>query len=211
MVAYKFRGAEQFQFSLDILFNQRLYCAPWSDLNDPMEGVFGYSHGQEAPDGFRDAVEQVIREKQRYRVCSLSETFDCHLLWAHYASGFSGMAIEIELPDKDSSIHEIAYRGVFAHLGQEEFGNPERAAVSILTSKYREWSYEREIRILLDTWTTPAPFYNLAQPIKRVIAGQRMLPALLEALKIICRDKGIQLFTVGIGDDGIDADPVYLD
>jgi hypothetical protein len=73
----------------------------------------------------------------------------------------------------------------------------------VLSSKYQEWAYEQEVRILQhDEW------HILPTPVKRVIAGHRMNPALFEALRIICEHKGITLNRTGIGDDGIDADYV---
>jgi hypothetical protein len=211
VLAYKFRGAEQFHLGLDIIFNQRLYCADWAMLNDPMEGLFVFSASPGSDGRGPSGVEQISSEKKRYRVCSLSKTFDCHLLWAHYASGFSGMAIEVDLPQGAPDVYDVSYRGVYACLNQEECLDPEQAAKAVLTSKYKEWEYEQEVRILLNSWQQPGDqYYTLNQPVTRVIAGQRMTPALLQALKIICKDRGIKLCTVGIGDEGIDADPCDL-
>jgi hypothetical protein len=76
-------------------------------------------------------------------------------------------------------------------------------ANEVLSSKYQEWEYEKEVRILqADEW-----FY-LEKPVQRVIAGHRMLPALFEAMNIICNSMGIEFCRTGIGDEGIDADYV---
>lgn len=145
----------------------------------------------------------MVEEKKGLKVCSLSKTYDCHLLWAHYASGFDGLAIEIELPEYSPEIRQIEYRGVFASLSLNGSFSPDRAAEQVLSSKYREWAYEQEVRVLQrGTW------YDLAQPVKHVIAGHRMNPALFEALRIICDRKNIELSRTGIGDEGIDADYV---
>lgn len=102
------------------------------------------------------------------------------MLWAHYASGFDGLAIEVDLPDRSPAIKNIEYRGVFASVS---FDNPipaEHAVMQVLSSKYQEWAYEQEVRVLQrDQW------YRLPQPVSRVIAGHRMNPALFEALRII--------------------------
>lgn len=205
MKAYKFKGAEQIPHAFDIIFNSRLYCADWSNLNDPMEGMFAYSYksGSTKEEDVKRKVEQIVQEKKQLRVCSLSETFDCHLLWSHYASGFSGLAIEVELPEDSPAIRTVAYRGVFAGLSVDGHINPMEAAETILSSKYSEWSYEREIRVLhRDT------YFPLAAPVRHVIAGHRMEPALFEALNFICHKKGIRFSCTGIGDEGIDADHV---
>lgn len=203
MLAYKFRSASQVEFVFDILLNRRLYCADWRKLNDPMEGMFASVHR----DADRPYVQQVvmgIREaKGRYKIASLAGTFDCHLLWAHYAGGFDGVAIEVDLPDDDPMIRQVDYRGVFAFVDIDRLNNEDEAAQTILFSKYQEWHYEREVRILHHQ-----EFYPLTRPIRRVIIGHRMGGAMFDALHLICDKLGIEVCRVGIGDEGIDADRV---
>jgi len=79
----------------------------------------------------------------------------------------------------------------------------ERAAEEILSSKYNEWAYEKEVRIL-----QPSEWYKLQRPVRRVIAGHRMPPAVLDALQIVCERRNIILDRTGIGDEGTDADSV---
>lgn len=203
MRAYKFRSASQIAFALDIIINRRLFCADWKTLNDPMEGMFVYS--RQSTDGYdyKKEIQQLIEEKKRLKVCSLSGTFDSHLLWAHYAGGFDGCAIEVEIPDNHPCVKKTEYRGVFAHFSMPNGHPPEELANQVLSSKYQEWSYEQEVRILQSQ-----EWFQLEEPVKRVIAGHRMPPALFEAMNIICNSMGIQFCRTGIGDEGIDADYV---
>lgn len=203
MQAYKFRPPSQFHFALDILFNQRLYCADWRFLNDPMEGLFAYSHRSTDERDYKKEVADIVNHEKQIRVCSLSRTFDCHLLWAHYAEGFSGLAIEVQLPEDDPRVRQVKYGGVFAGL---HFGGPVdtlAAAEAILSSKYEEWQHEQEVRVLSN-----ADWFELRAPVKRVIAGHRMEPALFRGLQIVCERQNIELCRTGIGDMGIDADYV---
>ncbi len=94
-------------------------------------------------------------------------------------------------------------RGVFGFVNMDDVTNEEDVARKILFSKYNEWEYEKEIRILSEN-----QWYNLEKPITRVIAGQRMSKALFDVLNITCTKLGITLNRVGIGDEGIDADYV---
>lgn len=202
MRAYKFRSSSKIEFALDILINNRLHCADWRALNDPMEGLFVYAtNGEES--WAQRAVKGIGDAKSRYRVCSLSRDFQSHLLWAHYAGGFDGMAIEVDLPDDDPRVREVQYRGVFAFLDADDLQDEQEAARTILFSKNDEWRYEQEIRILSDE-----PYYNLELPIRRVIAGHRMNQALFQTLHMVCERQGIEFTKIGIGDEGIDADPV---
>lgn len=204
MLAYKFKGAAQADHIFDILLNQRLFCAPSAILNDPMEGIFAYSYqGEGEASSAKDLASAVSKALQPLRVCSLSETFDTHLLWAHYAAGFNGVAIEVELPDNDERIRSVSYRGVFGYFGYAPDTCALSTAKDILFSKYQEWSYEREIRIVSnDEW------FLLETPVRKLIAGPRLHPALFDALQIICERQGVDFCRVGIGDEGIDADYV---
>ena len=205
MKAYKFRSSQQMQFAFDIILSNRLYCSDWKQLNDPMEGAFVYSRNTNNPTDDSERVIRIATEKKKLKICSLAKSFDCHLLWVHYASGFDGLAIEVELPDDDLKIRKVEYRGVFAFLQENELNNPDTAATKIFSSKYKEWSYEHEIRIIQEE-----NYYHLEKPIRRIIAGSRMNPALFNALKIICKAKKIELCSLGIGDEGLDADFVDM-
>ncbi len=201
MRAFKFRSARRLDHIFDILQNRRLYCADWTTLNDPMEGIFAYS----APNhlaGDASAFAADIRDKLRgWRICSLSGTFDSHLLWSHYANGFDGVTIEVELPDDDQDIQQVEYRGVFGGYAYQPGLGLDEIARSIIFSKNQEWSYEREIRI-----RSTEACYLLEIPIRRVIAGHRLQQALFDTIQMVCEGLGIEFCRVGIGDEGIDAD-----
>jgi hypothetical protein len=203
MLAYKFRSASQLEYAFDIVLNNRLHCSDWRKLNDPMEGMFSYSYQSADKRDYSELVDKIIYHKERLLVCSLSRTFDCHLLWAHYASGFAGLAIEVDLPENSPKVKVVEYRGVFGHVSFNQPVVPSRAAEQVLSSKYKEWAYEKEVRILQSE-----QLYELPTPVNRIIVGHRMHPAVFEAVRIVCEDKGIALCRTGIGDEGIDADPV---
>jgi hypothetical protein len=202
MRAYKFRSAAQIEFALDILINNRLRCSDWRTLNDPMEGMYVYAY---APGGERRAeriADAIGSAKSQYKVCSLSRTFQPHLLWSHYAGGFSGLAIEVELPPAPN-IQRVRYRGVFEFLDMDAVRDQDEAARRILFSKYKEWRYEEEVRIL-----SPGEWYHLDRKPLRVIVGHRMNLALQSTLALVCERMGIDFRRVGIGDEGLDADSV---
>jgi hypothetical protein len=203
MLAYKFRSATQIEYVLDILFNNRLFCADWSRLNDPMEGFFGYSYSSTDEVDYSKRLDEITDHKRHIKVCSLSGTFDSHLLWAHYADGFSSVAIEIELPDKCPKVRNVTYGGVFTTISIADERLPKETARRILSSKYAAWSYEKEVRILNDS-----EWYGLVKPVRRIIVGHRMTPSLFEGLRIICDRREITINRTGIGDEGIDADYV---
>jgi len=203
MIAYKFRSSAQIPFALDIIFEHRLYCSDWRSLNDIVEGTPVISCPRERERHFLAHADAVQKHMEGLRVCSLSLTFNSHLLWAHYASAWDGLAVQVEVPDLSENVHRVDYRGFMCPAAPDRHTVAEDAR-RVLSSKHFEWSYEQEIRII-----TESQWFNLATPVKRVIAGSRMNPAMLEALRIICEKKNVALTKTGIGDEGIDADRVY--
>jgi hypothetical protein len=207
MNAFKFRSAEQIPFALDIILKKRLYCSDWRILNDPLEGQFSYSYRSIAPfsgkklkdtDYFDDLADEISDEKQKKKVCSLSLTAESKLLWAHYASGFTGLAIEVELPDVSPSICKVEYVGL-REVDMHQYRGASAEVGTILSTKFEEWSYEEEIRIIQNE-----PWFTLNSKIQRVICGQRMNNAMYEALRIVCNSKGIPISQIYMDHDGID-------
>src|SRR3569623_70293 len=100
MLFYKLRGFEKPDRIHDILTNERLYCAPWYQLNDPFEGrirqrmSFPGWKRRVISDGTLD--DFYPSEEGVFRVCSLSASVNDVRLWSHYADGHSGLAVEID-------------------------------------------------------------------------------------------------------------------
>lgn len=186
MKAYKFKSALQVEHVLDILINQRLFCADWQKLNDPLEGRFSYFTDSKGIDERKKRVSEIISSKKQIKVCSLSKVFDSHLLWAHYANGYNGVAIEVDLPEKDNCIMEVKYERSFKTIDDAAVDSPGNLAQKILCTKYQEWKYEREIRIL-----NPGAYYTLERPASRLIVGQRVNPLLRDTLKMVCSENDV--------------------
>lgn len=203
MLAYKFRSSSQLNYALDIIRKKRLYCSDWEKLNDPMEGIFRYSYRSHERSLYDEFVKILHQEKKKLLVCSLSKKFDSHLLWAHYAEGFRGLAIEVELPNDSPSIQPIKYRQVPINVSFDDNFPP--TAKEILSSKYVDWVCEGEVRIL-----QPEKWYLLSTPVRRVITGQRMDPNLIEKLRIICEPRNIILSQTRIDNYRIYADDLPI-
>jgi hypothetical protein len=204
MLAYKFRPASGIHHALDVLLNKRLYCADWTALNDPMEGAFAFSalpgNAGEAAKHERD----IVLKKNEYRVCSLAGNIDSHLVWAHYAGGFGGLAIEVDVPvDTDPLIRQVRYRPAPELVHFAPTPNPDEHARNILFSKLDAWKYESEIRVLSRT-----SHYDLATPPTRVIAGPRMHKALFDTLGLVCHSLGIGFARAEVGDQNVRVIPV---
>jgi hypothetical protein len=150
---------------------------------------------------------EVTKRLRELRVCSLCKSFNNHLLWAHYAGGYTGVAIEVELEDRD--VTHVSYDDNFVFLSEFiDKGFPDDAARQVLAKKYKAWSYEEEVRLI-----TRTEFYQLTRPISRIIVGSRTNPALVSALYLICSHFGITLDRMVVADWGIytvGAQPMHL-
>lgn len=201
MKAYKFRSADQIDYALDIVLNDRLFCSDWHHLNDPLEGIFT-AVGSFDDKEIAKLFQRVAEEKYALRVCSLTKTYNKHLLWAHYATGFKGLAIEINLPDDQAEILHVNYRDVteLEHVLSPD-QKPATIARGILSSKYSEWYYEEEVRLL-----RRSEWYALDPPVSvtHIICGHRMSSALFKCLKIIADAKEIPISQTKIKDSGIE-------
>ncbi|MGA2440599.1 MAG: hypothetical protein ABSH08_06555 [Tepidisphaeraceae bacterium] len=202
MVAFKFRGEDDFcKHTLDIIDKQRLYCADWTCLNDPMEAHFLFVRRSVADENA--FLERLKRAKHGFKVCSLSAKFTSRLMWGHYAAGFRGVAIEVDLPDVDW-IKPIDYREHIIRIDGSDYTCVEDEARDILFTKYKVWCYEKEIRI-----QSSEEFYKLDKPIARVIFGNRIKPENLKQLETRCQRMQFILCRASLSDAGLQIDP-YL-
>jgi len=140
MKLYKYKSFSNFEFVADILINNQLYASHFEELNDPMEGDFDSSYtGGSYAKQLKESLDEV-------RICSLSKQKDNPILWAHYADGFKGVCIEIEVKES-SSLRKINYTP-FNPVPFDQEDSVYDWTVAILSSKYEEWEYENEYRIL---------------------------------------------------------------
>jgi hypothetical protein len=207
MKAYKFKSAEQLPHALDIIHNRRLFCSEWKKLNDPLEGQFFYTHGSYSclagdnripvtHDRIDDVAELISNAKRKKRICSLSLTANSILLWAHYASNYTGLVIEVDLPECD--LRKVNYTGPET-LEFYEGDNTDELANSILTTKFYDWHYEKEVRIIHDS-----EWYKMDSEVTRVICGPRMDHATYQTFKVMCESKSIPISRMHIDIEGID-------
>lgn len=140
MLYYKYRNlnGENWKYLIDILLKNRLYCAKYPELNDPMEGF--YRTKENLPQYLKD---QILNEKGYYRICSLANEDSNKLLWAHYADGFTGIAVGLRT---NELVYPVNYNGLFQL--DEQLTSQNHDITSIFSHKMEEWNYENESRII---------------------------------------------------------------
>lgn len=138
---YKFRPLQDekdFERAKHILETNHFWCSKFSELNDPMEGVFLI-----AADA-KSRISEIFGEKERYNFCAFAgeKGFENPLMWGYYANGFKGIAIEIEIAR--SEVEKIEYSPSIPSVeGPTDIK-------AILTTKLEYWKHEDEYRFLTE-------------------------------------------------------------
>lgn len=177
--AYKYRGGrdtseknENFKFERDVtnLANNQIYLPTIDKLNDPTEGVYGDSALRMLFDVLSKYCHNVEEQYNKFTdkfsnvgVYSLSKTFDNELLWAYYASGHTGFAIEYDLDILEQSLNYNSYAkqlymfdveylkdvpqiNISTIMGNEDI----KMLKTFIGTKSSSWGHEKEVRLIFE-------------------------------------------------------------
>jgi hypothetical protein len=190
MKIYKFRDFRSKDYLLDIVKEERLFCARYQDLNDPFEGMFNISRSAKyikaldeektvesmAKYGiikpvFRDEWEPVIDavtlsehipDYKYTRVCSLSRSRKDVRLWSLYADSHRGCVVEIDI-EPSPGLYPVRYIRNLTNIPQN--------VKLVLYHKSLHWSFEKEIRFV-----TSENFVSVKHRISAIQVGLRTSP-----------------------------------
>lgn len=198
MKLYKYRPLNNIGHVLDIILNNRFYCAEWHELNDPME-AYCEASAKDARSK-REIAEKLKKQLTDYRIVSFGKSYDNYLLWSYYAAGHKGVAIEVDDPDDlILNVKPVKYDWVISMVDNEQI---EKSNVTpwLLEYKREEWVHEEEYRIISrmtdlivekDKDGKGNVFYNLPSPcsIKNVYTGCLCDHGKIQDLKEAIQDK----------------------
>lgn len=136
------------QHGLDDLKRQRLKIAQLDDMNDPFELL-----SLELSDPMmRRIYRSFVRDMAlQFGVICFSRQWHNPVLWSHYADKHRGMCLGFDVSDQ--SLMNVNYRG--ARLPNKiktdlDYGGlDENDVQEILTTKFNDWKYEKELRVFL--------------------------------------------------------------
>ncbi|VVE15866.1 hypothetical protein PCO31110_02913 [Pandoraea communis] len=149
MKLYKYKSLANLWHVLDLVLNQRLYCAHWSTLNDPLEGRYEIYLGNRSHRYESIMASRIEQARDGYRIASLSATPTNFLLWSHYAEGHKGVAIEVDIPDDDPDLTKVVYSPFSSVFSEKEQTRDDMR--HLFNGKGEEWAYEEEYRIITDS------------------------------------------------------------
>ena len=126
-----------------------------------MEGIFKHR-------GLHNNILKKLKnDKEKMRICSLSEKCNDALMWAHYANGERGIIIGINRNSirNGYDIKPIQYQGIPYYDSEDNI-----IVEDILSYKKEEWKYEKEVRVF-----TRDEYVNVE--IEEIILGSRIRPS----------------------------------
>ena len=160
---FKYRDLTNIERFIDILLRKRLYMSTYSELNDPMEGVFLYDGSSRS-----ENIRIIKNQKRETYICSLSRNSNNMLMWSHYANGHTGCCIEISVTSKKNlQVRDIEYNNHKVDLNEDELD-----VYKILSVKSPLWKYEDEIRYFRQEKKSKRPFLKVK--IYRIIFGTKV-------------------------------------
>lgn len=157
MKLYKFRplaSAQDLKYIKEILETGRFWHSNFSQFNDVREGGFTIFPNNEVVD--QKIIDLIYNDKNQYRICSFSneQAFKNPVMWGHYANGFKGLVIEIEV--EDGSVNKVKYVKDLYHV--KNYLSCDKNTKNILTRKFKPWQYEEEYRSLIKTNENQNPY-----------------------------------------------------
>lgn len=199
---YKYKSASakiDFDRVLDIIKNNHIYLPKPSMLNDPMEANALQISLDCMGAGYTlscGKVHPIIEEWQnRYRILSVSAIPDSPIMWAHYASGYSGCCLIYSTKKTFSKIEPIIYTDITFSLSDEDFMDediPSEAIEESLRFKHKDWAYENEWRLIQNE---DAGFLSYDQSeLLGIIIGENMPRNRRKLLVALCKEKKISCF-----------------
>ncbi len=138
---YKFRAlanCQDYKRIKGIIETGKFWCSPLWEQNDPMEGVYTYLKNETLSNS-----KNIFTQKNKYKICSFSgdRALNDPRMWGYYANGLKGIAVEIEIDQKEVKKIDYDLNHWFADIKQADIEK-------IITSKLEQWAFEDEYRFL---------------------------------------------------------------
>lgn len=131
------------KWGLTAIRNKRIKIARFNDLNDPFE-LFGANlRDKAARVAFRRWKSQI---SELYGLLCFSKSWGSPLLWSHYAQKHNGICLGFDLPDE--KVVTVTYQATRIEFNEADL--TVESIESFLSTKYSEWNYEKEVRIVTE-------------------------------------------------------------
>lgn len=172
MTLYKYKSVKHIE---DIIVNNRLYCAKFDELNDPMEWAF-------ISDCDARLISEHVKdtEKDKWRICCLSKLEQNGLMWSIYGDEHKGVCIKVEVDeteferDKKGDLNANKFYDDIEYCNSpKSINNLSCDIIKVLFTKSEQWKHESEVRFVQKLRENETSTY-LPVKIKCIYLGRRM-------------------------------------
>jgi hypothetical protein len=190
----------QLKFAERILEEKRFKLSTVPEANDPFE-LLGASVGERRARQLYRLLHSHLSESVGM-LCT-SRTWESPVMWAHYGDKHKGVCLGFDVADAEA--YQVKYEprrltGLLEHIGRGDLLN-EPQMRTILTTKFKDWAYEREWRFfagLNDREPENGLYFLKFEPhftLREVILGHRCSANVEQLAKLIGRPrKSVELF-----------------
>lgn len=180
---------------VDSIVNERLFLSTREFMNDINEAHWNCSGDCINDIPYRKVAQEFRKVADSIRFTCFVEAIDNHLMWAHYAGGFTGVALEYEIDRNIYRIEKIEYNGIpdVNRDSMERVLNGELhiTDTGVLKRKDSFWVYEDEWRLF---GAAPARYIQGVKP-KALIFGAKLSEGSVqhEALAKVSAMSGVRI------------------
>ena len=136
-------------YIIDMIIRERICLSTCDSMNDIGEGNWEYTNNKDTEYIEKAKKLREIVDAQRF-TCFL-DSINNPLMWAHYAGGFSGVALEYDFDSEQYDIRKIIYEGIprvsMVQMEGVIAGKLSPQDIGILKQKSKCWRYEGEWRL----------------------------------------------------------------
>lgn len=221
-VGYKYRGGDDnvFERDLESLESNYFWAPSRLELNDPCETLVSAEMLRRQIDGLTklfgqnktsiehlySAIDTLLDKRSKVGIYSLSTSFDHELLWAHYADSHKGFCIQYDLDllvnqniYQDLHIFPVVYKKELPSISIEDISKERDYFFrKVFGTKSNLWTYEKEIRVITDTFGENDYDYSA---VIAIYFGYRMLDQHKKKMMNRLQGRGIKYFQMYLEDN----------
>ena len=154
-----------------------------------------------------DIHEAVCEQFKNIGVCSFLQSPFNIVTWSHYGDQHKGMCLEFEVDDSIEAcmqraftgyrICPVSYNNLMPELTWSEFLKaPELALALCLATKYKDWAYEDEVRLICyeEEGDRAVNLAEIGFSLRKVYLGSGVEESeTVEELREVCDNKGVEV------------------
>jgi|GEM_PF-6525740 len=209
-------------YSIDSILSSNFAFSKASRFNDPFELIVPVTtviekHNFTLDDRGKANLKRIVETRdfdyqELFYICCFSRQFDVDLMWSHYAEFHKGICFEFSIPESEYSnmaFEDVIYtdESVYIQLNTRLTTNPKEGNSqledtpeenelwrSLIKRKKASWSYEEEVRCIIDAKGNEEPLQILkVDYITKVFTGAKISMEDLRKVKEAALISGVEV------------------